>query len=153
MGPGTRLSVCGTWVTGEHIRTLTGHTDYTDWVYSVVFSPDGGTLASGSGARWNNTTRVVSSWSSTIRLWDVATGEHIRTLTGHRDSVRSVAFSPDGRTLASGSLDGTIRLWEAETGEHIRTLTGHTDEVYSVSFSPDGGTLASGSGDGTILLW
>ena len=65
----------------------------------MSFSPDGNTLASGS-------------WDDTIRLWDVNTGRHIRTLSGHTDSVYSVAFSPDGTTLASGSGDGTVLLWE-----------------------------------------
>ena len=71
----------------------------------------------------------------------------------HTDAVTSVAFSPDGQTLASGSLDNTIRLWDAATGGHKATLTGHTDAVTSVSFSPDGQTLASGSLDNTIRLW
>jgi WD40 repeat protein len=60
--------------------------------------------------------------------------------------VYAVAFSPDGKTLASGSWDQTIKLWEAATGKERATLKGHTDNVYAVAFSPDGKTLASGSG-------
>ncbi len=74
-------------------------------------------------------------------------------LEGHRDAVSSVSFSPDGKTIASGSWDYTIRLWNASTGETIRTLTGHRGSVRSVSFSPDGQILASGSYDDTIRLW
>jgi WD40 repeat protein len=65
----------------------------------------------------------------------------------------SVAFSPDGRLLASGSADNTIKLWEVASGSEVRTLTGHTYLVWSVAFSPDGRLLASGSGDNTIKLW
>ncbi|MEH2111468.1 MAG: WD40 repeat domain-containing protein, partial [Nostoc sp.] len=69
------------------------------------------------------------------------------------NSVSSVSFSPDGKTLASGSADNTIKLWNLETGKEIGTLNGHTNSVSSVSFSPDGKTLASGSDDKTIKLW
>ena len=78
---------------------------------------------------------------------------HYATLIGHTASVKSVSFSPDGQTLASGDSGGTIRLWDASTGAHKRTLTGHLIWVSSVSFSPDGQTLASGSWDYTIRLW
>ncbi|WP_425475835.1 protein kinase domain-containing protein [Fischerella sp. JS2] len=76
-----------------------------------------------------------------------------RTLTGHSGSVISVAISPDGKTLASGSNDKTIKLWNLATGEQIRTLTGHSSWVISVAISPDGKTLANGSSDNTIKLW
>ena len=77
----------------------------------------------------------------------------IATLTGHSNPVRSVAFSPDGRTLASGSDDNTIKLWNVQSQRQITTLTGHSNHVRSVAFSPDGQTLASGSVDKTIKLW
>ncbi|MEH1858604.1 MAG: AAA-like domain-containing protein [Nostoc sp.] len=116
---------------------LEGHSDE---VFSVVFSPDGKTLAS-------------ASRDKTIKLWNRETGKEITTLRGHSDRVISVVFSPDGKTLASASHDKTIKLWNRETGKEITTLRGHSDRVYSVVFSPDGKTLASASRDKTIKLW
>ncbi len=75
--------------------TLTGHSRE---VMSVVYSPDGRYLASGSQDK-------------TIKIWEVATGNELRTLTGHSETVFSVAYSPDGRYLASGSGDKTIKIW------------------------------------------
>ena len=74
-------------------------------------------------------------------------------LEDHKGSVKSVVYSPDGKTLASASKDNTIKLWDATTGKKISTLTGHTDWVNSVVYSPDGKTLASASADNTIKLW
>jgi len=118
-------------------KTLTGHSDR---VRSVVYSPDGRYLASGSDGR-------------TIKIWEVATGKELRTLTGHSYSVYSVVYSPDGRYLASGSVDKTTKIWEVATGKELRTLTGHSDWVYSVVYSPDGRYLASGSVDKTTKIW
>ena len=114
--------------------------EYGDWVFSVSFSPDGTTLASGSR-------------DSTVKLWDVATHTNIATLEGHRGNVNSVSFSPDGALLASGSYDRTVKLWDVRNYTNIATLEGHRGDVSSVSFSPDGTLLASGGGDWTVKLW
>ncbi len=73
-------------------------------------------------------------------------------MTGHQDAVFSVAFSPDGRLLASGSWE-TIKLWDVANGSLKQTLSGHGEGAWSVAFSPDGRLLASGSEDKTIKLW
>ncbi len=72
---------------------------------------------------------------------------------GHTDNVHSIAFSPDGKLIASGSRDEIVLLWDMATGEPKRAFTGHTDVVDSVAFSPDGKVLATGSWDKTVLLW
>ena len=93
--------------------------------------------------------------ASSIGIWlhDAQTGREVDLLTEHTASVRSVAFSPDGSTLASGNRDNTIRLWDMQTRTLRKTLTGHTGTVLNVVFSADGKTLASASADSTIRLW
>ena len=106
----------------------------------VAFSPDGGRLATGGD-------------SKSIQIWDVATGQLLRTLSGHKKDVCAVAFSPNGRWLASASRDNSVKLWNLLSGQEARTLTGHHDAVTSLAFSPDGRWLASGSWDKTIKIW
>ena len=142
---GTRLAVAssiGIWIydvqTGEELDLLSGHTDE---VMSLSFSLDGNTLASGGGF-----------WDGTIRLWDVSTGTHIRTIPPQTrwyppGSVGSIAFSPDGNTLANKG-----HLFDVSTGKNIKTLE-HTRQVESVAFSPDGNTLATGDTDGRVILF
>ncbi|MEA5477179.1 WD40 repeat domain-containing protein [Pseudanabaena galeata UHCC 0370] len=87
------------------------------------------------------------------RLWEVIYNiREVNRLEGHRSGVKSVTFSPDGKTIASGSYDKSIKLWNLD-GEELLTLTGHINEVNSVAFSPDGKTIASGSYDNSIKLW
>ncbi|KAG6326172.1 hypothetical protein ID866_12917 [Astraeus odoratus] len=91
----------------------------------------------------------------TIRVWDAHTGSQIGSpFEGHTDSVLSVAFSPDGRWIVSGSFDKTIRVWDAHPGSQIQnSFEGHAGCVESVSFSSDGMFVVSGSLDKQICVW
>ncbi|MDE0399559.1 MAG: dockerin type I domain-containing protein [Candidatus Poribacteria bacterium] len=134
--------------TGENKHTLTGDTvlAYNSFQHpDVTFSSDGKTIAS-------------VDLDFTVRLWDVETGTEKKTLTGHTSEVHSVAFSPDGQTLASGVMDQTdknitVRLWDVDTGAEKKTLTAHAYLVYGVAFSPDGKTIATAGDDKTVRLW
>ncbi|PWI64016.1 hypothetical protein PCL_00450 [Purpureocillium lilacinum] len=155
--------------TGDVVRTLEGHGDA---VNSVAFSPDGKLIASASNDRtvkmWDAATGYVVRTleghdggvllfsflgARTVKVWDGATGGVVHTLEGHGDAVNSVAFSPDGKLIASASNDRTVKMWDAATGYVVRTLEGHGDTVTSVAFSPDGKLIASASNDRTVKMW
>jgi WD40 repeat protein/serine/threonine protein kinase len=122
-----RADLPGEWLTGNSM---------------AVFSSDGRHLA-------------YSTEDHAVHLWDVPAGAEARVLRGHSAYVRALAFSPDGKRLASGACypDNSVRLWSVPAGEAVAVLSGHQNEVYSVAFSPDGSRLASGSFDKTARLW
>lgn len=110
-------------------------------ILSVASSQDGKLLAAGDT-------------DGTIHLWSIPDLQKLLTCKGHRSWVTSLAFSPDGKTLASSSsTDYTIKLWDTNTGYNLHTLRGHQHGVWSVAFSPDGKILASGSEDCSVKLW
>lgn len=146
--------------------TLSGH---KGWVWSVAFSPVFGTCAEESR-------QFLASGSddNTVKLWDLQEVQQrsaqansssqvkqrgdrasycLKTFRGHTSRVWSVAFSPNGQLLASGSKDQTTRLWDFQRGQCLRTLKGYTNWVQCIAFSPDGQLLASAHEDQTVRLW
>ena len=166
--PDGRVVACGS-STGTSLWDVeTGKLQLRAWGHgtatSLAFSPDGKIFATGG-------------LFGTVELWDAGTGEHLRTFHAYRpkpkpspgrnrdarkharsvddqmELVESVAFSPDGDTLAGGGFDLKVRLWNAKTGELKQTLAGHSHWVWRVAFTRDGNGLASGAVDGTVRFW
>jgi WD40 repeat protein len=92
-------------------------------------------------------------WDQAVKLWDQGTGQEVLNLQGHAELIINVAFSPDGKRIASAGTDHSVKIWDAETGQETLTLKGHNDRVVKVIFSPDGNLLVSASQDGTIRVW
>jgi WD40 repeat protein len=166
--------------TGKELDTLEGPTGA---VHSVTFSPNGTWLAAAGdkGSVWDavtfklvgaidgsaavafspdGTRLALGSWAPrTVTVWDAAPNQlgkasmPLLRLSGHLSQIHGVAFSPDGKLLASASLDGMVKVWNAATGMEVRTLKGHANGVKRVEFSPDGTRLASAGQDGTVKLW
>jgi WD40 repeat protein len=115
--------------------------DSLDRIYCVAFAPAGNLAAFGGQ-------------SGVITLTDPQTGAEVRRLTGPAEAVSALAFSADGRVLASGDWrGGRVRLWEVATGQPFRELTGHEGRIHALAFSADGQVLLTGSDDTTALVW
>jgi WD40 repeat protein len=121
----------------------TGH----EQVFAVVYSPDMTMFATGGwdGPNFDS--------ESKIKIWDLKTGKLVATLKGHTNGVRCLAWTPDGKTLISGSNDYSIRTWNTSNWKQIAVFDGHTSLVYNIAISPNGRILASASYDNTARLW
>lgn len=147
-GDGSGVALLWDITSGAQVQSFVGHSAA---INSVAFAPNNSNLV------------ATGSDDQTAKVWNAATGSVVRTfapvfqngalVAGHSNSVTSVAISPDGTLLLTGSVDRTAILWELATGGALRTLAGHTDRVTAVAFSPDGTQVLTGSGDGSARLW
>lgn len=131
---------------GELLDTFDGHQGDVDSVaiapFSVSRNPGDikGILASGSA-------------DGTIKLWNLATGKELRTLSDREKSTNALLFSPSGQLLISGSTDATLKIWSLQDGAIIRTLSGHEAPINALALNREGNLLISASSDGTAKLW
>ncbi|MBD2358369.1 hypothetical protein H6G41_27795 [Tolypothrix sp. FACHB-123] len=154
------------WQSGNCIRSLEGHTDF---IYGIAFSPDGETVAVDGFPGISKLSlapalatkerhpkgQILASAStdSSVRLWNISTGQCFQILLGHTDWLYAVAFHPQNKILATGSADCTAKLWDISTGQCLKTLSEHTDKIIGIAWSPDGQVLATASADQSVKLW
>jgi WD40 repeat protein len=142
--------------TGRLRTTLAGHAGA---IVSIAISADGKWLAAGATASKADVDEQDLARATTIEVWDLRTGEEVPHLPGHRGvggvstAIRRLAFSPDGKMLATGSFDSTVKIWATGTWRELTTIKGHGTTVYDAAFSPDGRWLATGSMEGAVKLW
>ena len=124
--------------TDEPLRTI--RTDKRGFIKALT--PDGRRCVSRS-----------QESKSTLRVWDLETGECLKILKGDGERINAVALTPDGLTIVSGCADKTVRVWDVSSGDGPRKLEGHTGAVYAVALTADGRTCVSGSEDKTLRVW
>jgi WD40 repeat protein/transposase-like protein len=157
--PDGRLLACGgaasestvrvwDWRKDECVACFEGHARYSE-VQSVDFSPNGELIASAAGKYHPNRPEGENA----VRVWDWAGNRPVAPPLVHRAGVSSVAFSPDGNTVASGSSDGILHIWNWAVGTELCALEDHSDWVSAVAWSGDGSRLVSASADRTIRVW
>src|SRR5262249_50581560 len=125
---------------GKLVRTFWGDGKF----WCVKFSPDGSLLAAGGYAD-------AEKGIGAVKLWELSSGVERPIPTGH--GAKSLAFSPDGKRLATAGTDQAVKLWDTATGQEVLSLHGHTEWVFDVAFTPDGERLASASWDRSVRVW
>jgi WD40 repeat protein/class 3 adenylate cyclase len=143
---GTRLATTGTektvsiWdtLTGKELLTLKGHTAP---VVQIAFNSEGTQLATAS-----------ENAEEGVKIWDATTGKEVLALNEAHGAL-GIAFSPDGKRLATGSGEGLVALWDLTSGDQLLSLSVHRRAVFAVAFTPDGARLATASSDGTVKIW